>query len=56
MITTLVRSGAVYVFTFDSTDWTQSAYIKAFNTQTSDAFGTALAVELGWNSIPCFLL
>lgn len=38
-------SGAVYVFTFDSTNWTQSAYIKAFNTQTSDAFGTALALN-----------
>ena len=46
-------SGAVYVFqvaafsVLPNFDWFQSAYIKASNTQASDAFGTSIAL---WGS------
>ena len=38
-------SGAVYVFVRSGTLWTQQAYIKASNTDDSDAFGDAVALE-----------
>ncbi|WP_369600692.1 FG-GAP repeat protein [Hahella sp. SMD15-11] len=34
------KSGAVYVFTRNNTDWTQLAYIKAPNTDVEDQFGS----------------
>ena len=34
------NSGAVYVFTRSGTTWTQQAYVKASNTEASDALGT----------------
>ena len=38
-------SGAVYVFVRSGGRWRQQAYIKASNAQTSDRFGTALALS-----------
>ncbi len=38
-------SGAVYVFVRSGTMWTQQAYIKASNTDDSDAFGEAVALD-----------
>jgi hypothetical protein len=38
-------SGAVYVFVRSGDAWTQQAYIKASNTQSSDKFGFAVALS-----------
>lgn len=39
-------SGAVYIFTRDNTDaWSQEAYIKASNTDQSDAFGVSVSLS-----------
>jgi hypothetical protein len=39
-------AGAVYIFTRDSDgDWRQTAYIKPFNTDANDAFGSSLALS-----------
>ena len=38
-------SGAAYVFTRSGTTWTQQAYLKATNPETSDWFGVAVAVS-----------
>ena len=38
-------SGAVYVFVRSGSRWTQQAYIKASNTQSSDKFGFAVALS-----------
>jgi hypothetical protein len=38
-------SGAVYLFTNSSVGWTQSAYIKASNTESSDYFGHSIALS-----------
>jgi hypothetical protein len=38
-------SGAVYVFVRSGNSWTQQAYIKASNTQSSDKFGFAIALS-----------
>ncbi len=35
-----IESGAVYVFTRSGTTWTQQAYVKAFNAEAADFFGT----------------
>jgi hypothetical protein len=37
-------AGAVYMFHFDGSDWSQQAYIKASNTEPSDSFGQKVAV------------
>jgi hypothetical protein len=39
------HSGAAYVFVRDGAAWTQQAYLKASNTETSDFFGYSLAVS-----------
>lgn len=39
-----LRAGAVYVF-FEDSGWVQSAYIKAFNSDAEDLFGTSLALH-----------
>jgi hypothetical protein len=39
-----VDSGAVYVFERRDSRWGQIAYVKAFNTETGDLFGTAVAI------------
>jgi hypothetical protein len=38
-------SGAVYVFVRDGANWSQQAYIKASNTDSSDRFGASLALS-----------
>ncbi len=38
-------SGAAYVFVRDGTLWSQQAYLKASNTDSSDAFGISVAVS-----------
>lgn len=40
-----LNSGAVYIFTRSSGVWVQQAYIKAFNTETNDNFGSALSLR-----------
>jgi hypothetical protein len=38
-------SGAVYLFSFDGTDWSQQAFLKASNSGNSDQFGRAVALS-----------
>ncbi|MEI8611222.1 hypothetical protein P4S70_20990 [Enterovibrio sp. Hal110] len=45
------NSGAVYVFRFDGSDWTQDAYIKASNTEANDTFCFGLAISGDGNTI-----
>ena len=40
-----LASGAVYVYGFDGTDWSQQAYVKASNTEASDSFGQTVALS-----------
>lgn len=40
-------SGAVYVFARIGTTWSQQAYVKASNTNSSDAFGSSVAISSG---------
>lgn len=44
-------SGAVYVFVRAGNSWSQQAYIKPSNTQTSDKFGFALALSGDGNTL-----
>jgi hypothetical protein len=37
-------SGAAYVFVRSGTNWSQQAYLKAFNTRSGDQFGCSVAV------------
>ncbi|HFE31694.1 MAG TPA: integrin [Gammaproteobacteria bacterium] len=46
-----VNSGAVYVFSRSSADWSQQAYIKASNTDMSDRFGYSLALSSNGNTL-----
>jgi hypothetical protein len=39
-------SGAAYIFAFDGMDWYQDAYVKAANTDSLDAFGGKLALNV----------
>jgi trimeric autotransporter adhesin len=39
------NAGAVYVFTRNSTAWSQQAYIKPSNTDASDGFGNSVALS-----------
>jgi hypothetical protein len=39
------RAGAVYVFVWTGTTWTQQAYLKASNTGESDHFGSSVALS-----------
>ena len=39
------RAGAVYVFTRTGNVWAQQAYVKAFNTDADDRFGTSVALS-----------
>ena len=39
------RAGAVYVFTRSGNVWTQQAYLKASNTESSDVFGDFVAIS-----------
>ena len=47
---TSTDSGAVYVFGFDSKQWSQEAYIKASNTGNSDYFGYSVSLSADGNS------
>ncbi|HEX2585132.1 MAG TPA: FG-GAP repeat protein, partial [Steroidobacteraceae bacterium] len=42
-------SGAVYIFTRSANSWTQQAYVKASNTDTSDDFGFSVALSTDGN-------
>jgi trimeric autotransporter adhesin len=44
-------AGAVYIFTNNIVNWTQSAYIKAPNAEPSDAFGAAVALSADGNTL-----
>ncbi len=44
-------SGAVYVFRFSSSTWSQQAYIKASNTGDGDRFGHAVALSGDGNTL-----
>ena len=39
------EAGAVYLFTYDGSAWTQSAYVKGSNTEAFDEFGSAIALN-----------
>lgn len=39
------QSGAAYVFVRDGSTWSQQAYLKASNTDSSDRFGEAVAIS-----------
>ena len=45
------RSGAVYVFRFDGTDWIQQAYVKASNPDEFDRFGISIALSANGNTL-----
>lgn len=38
-------SGAAYIFTYESNEWTQTAYIKASNAQAEDYFGDSVGLN-----------
>ncbi len=44
-------SGAVYVFRFSSSTWSQQAYIKASNTGAGDEFGQFLSLSADGNTL-----
>jgi len=44
-------SGAAYVFSRVAGVWTQDAYVKATNTETSDAFGCAVSLSSGGSTL-----
>lgn len=48
-------SGAVYVFERSATGWTQTAYLKASNTDAGDYFGASLALDANTLAIGAFL-
>ena len=39
------HAGAAYVFARSGTTWTQTAYVKASNTDSDDGFGSAIALS-----------
>jgi hypothetical protein len=45
------NSGAVYVFSFDGSDWAQQAYLKASNTQPLYYFGYSLGLSTDGNTL-----
>jgi len=42
-------AGAVYLFRYDGTDWSQEAYIKASNTKAGNQFGVSLSLSADGN-------
>ncbi|MEZ9982537.1 FG-GAP repeat protein, partial [Vibrio sp. 10N.261.49.A3] len=44
-------SGAVYLFRYRASTWTQEAYIKASNTGAGDNFGTSVALSSDGNTL-----
>ena len=47
----LSKSGAVYVFTRQGTTWTETAYIKASNTDSQDVFGGTITLSPNGNTM-----
>lgn len=45
------ESGAVYIFSRSGTTWTQQVYVKASNTETNDAFGSAIYLSGDGNTL-----
>lgn len=43
--------GAVYIFTRNTTSWSQQAYLKSSNTGTNDKFGSSLALSTDGNTL-----
>jgi len=39
------NAGAVYIFSYNESTWSQSAYLKASNTEKEDYFGYAIALD-----------
>ena len=39
------QAGAVYVFALDGGVWSQTAYVKASNTEANDSFGVSVGVS-----------
>lgn len=48
---TATSAGAVYVFAYDGTDWTQQAYLKASNASALDGFGNDVALSFDGNTL-----
>ena len=44
-------SGAAYVFTRSGSNWSQQAYVKAYNTDASDQFGHSVALAADGNTL-----
>ena len=49
--TSKLSSGAVYIFRFNDSSWSQQAYIKASNTGVGDSFATSLALSGDGNTL-----
>jgi len=45
------EAGAAYVFTRSGTTWTQQAYVKASNAESSDNFGQSVSLSADGNSL-----
>jgi hypothetical protein len=45
------NAGAVYVFTYDGSTWSQEAYLKASNTETGDQFGSSVSLSSDGNTL-----
>ncbi len=48
---TASNSGAVYVFHFSTSTWSQQAYIKASNTGAGDSFGNSVSLSADGNTL-----
>ena len=44
-------SGAAYLFTTDGTTWSQSAYVKASNVDSTDLFGSSVSLSTDGNTL-----
>ncbi|EGR0682880.1 hypothetical protein E2K03_13415 [Vibrio cholerae] len=44
-------AGAVYLFRYSASTWTQEAYIKASNTESDDSFGRSVALSSDGNTL-----
>jgi hypothetical protein len=45
------NAGAVYVFVYDGSDWSQQAYVKASNTDANDLFGNSVSLSGDGNTL-----
>ena len=44
-------AGAAYLFTRDGSSWSQQAYVKASNTNSSDRFGWSISLDGAGNTL-----